>query len=145
MNTVAEEMQKTRTDVAPGDANFRSAVNVGGLSERIAAAHARLRQQTARLVPDGEYDSANVTMTRGVEQPQADEARILTHDLGVSNCAASVRFFRRFLALEEEVRTTTQMFRSILTSRAVSVSATAAPSAWYDARGKNPQPDREVG
>jgi hypothetical protein len=72
-------------------------VNTGNLRERVAAAQARLREQRDNPAP--------------VETPvtKYDAARIV-YDLGLTNCAASRAFVNRILALEEEVRTTTQMF-----------------------------------
>ena len=78
-------------------------VNTGNLRERVAAAQARLREQRDNPAPVKENPGTRY-----------DAARIV-YDLGLTNSAASRAFVNRFLALEEEVRSSTEAFLAACT------------------------------
>jgi hypothetical protein len=124
MNTVAEEMDKSRQDVAPGGADFRAKVPVNNLRERIAAGQARLRvEREAGLIETAALDMQHVG--------QADEASLLVRDLGLTNTAASRIFIRRVLAMEAEVRVQNEIILALTTqvhSLMDAVEALKAPS-----------------
>ncbi len=103
MNTVAEEMDKTRNDVAPGDAGFRwQGAPVTRLHERIRAAQERIRQQNISGQTPAADEQAPLDPNLA-QWAKADEASRITHNLGLSNTAASRAFVNRVLALEETI------------------------------------------
>lgn len=95
-----QEIATEKGDTNPYDIHpdKRDKVFVGGLSDKIAAAQARLRDASRVSVKleSGELDQNMALWSK-------DPAKEIVHGCGWSNEHASLVFARRFLALEETV------------------------------------------
>jgi hypothetical protein len=108
MTTVAEQESVLRTDVAPGNPDWRSQVPVNNLRERIAAAQERVRQQN--IARQSGVDTGEMY---GAEGPHRESAVRIVRDLGLANQAASRAFINRMLVLEETVNSQAEIILAL--------------------------------